>query len=199
MKRIPLPLVMIFAGMMLPLCLAQVSPRTVMPVMLSTPQSRWTEVGTITVSQALPAAGDMDYPAVAALAGTKTFVWALDNWARKVQMSFQTTANADSTTIALMGFADSKSCGTDGLPTLNDDAVYLGQLVLTGGQQVGKHSNVYVDTVVATDGVCSFSVLDSGNDRRCVVEFVSKYKIIVGVATTLQGSSTLYAEGRLCP
>lgn len=186
--------------MCLPLCLGQMSTSQVTPVTLATPQSRWRELDTITASQAYPEATDRDFTAVAALTATKTIVWELDNWARKVQMSFQTNTNADSTTIALMGFADSKSFGVGATSAaLDDDAVYLGQLVLTGGTQMGKHSNVYVDTIVATDGVCSFSVLDSATNRRCVVEFNSKYKIIVAVATTLQASSTLYAEGRLCP
>jgi hypothetical protein len=55
-----------------------------------------------------------------------------------------------------------------------------------------------VDSVTATSGVLDFSVLDSGNDRRAIVEFSTKgFKRFVLLATTLQGSSTLYAQGRL--
>ena len=63
----------------------------------------------------------------------------------------------------------------------------------------GTDANVYVDTIVsAEDGFLSFSISDTGNDRRCVAEFQTKgLKRLVGIATTLQGSSTLYAEGRL--
>lgn len=191
----------ILIGLALPLLFgqtAEVESNKPIPMILATPFARWEEIGTITSQQAYPAVGDRDYTTVAALADAKTFVWELPTYARKVQMSFQTTANADSTTIALMGFADKYSVNTANA-LVDDDAVYLGQLVLTGGQQTGKHSNVYVDTIVATDGVCAFAELDSATDRRCVVEFNSKYKIIVGVATTLQASSTLYAEGRICP
>lgn len=199
MKRILFPIAIVLLIALMPLGLAQVSTSTVMPVMLSAPQSRWAELGTITAVQAYPGVNDRDYTTVLALPDPNTFVWELDNVARKVQMSFQTTADGDSTTIILMGFADSKSLDLTGSASLDDDAVYLGTLELTGGKQIGKHSNVYVDTISATDGVCVFSELDSAADRRCVVEFTSKYKVIVGIATTLQGSSTLYAEGRLCP
>lgn len=168
------------------------------PVILATPFARWEEIGTITAEQAYPDVNDRDYTTVAALPDANTVTWQLPGYARKVQMSFQTTADADSTTVVLMGFADAYSRDlNDAL--VDDDAVYLGTLALTGGTQAGKHSNVYVDSIVATDGVCQFSVLDHAANRRCVVEFNSKYKIIVIVATTLQGSSTLYAEGRLCP
>lgn len=170
----------------------------VTPVMLSTPYARWVELGTITGQQALPGIADRDYTTVAAITDANSFTWTVPNYGRKVQMCFQTTADSDSTTIALMGFADAYSYGTSNA-LVDDDAVYLGQLALTGGQQYGKHSNVYVDTIVPTDGVCSFTVLDSANNRRCVVEFNSKYKIIVAVATTLAAKSTLYAEGRICP
>lgn len=194
-KRIVI--ILCIAFVMLPLCVAQITGTRVTPVMLSSPQSRWVEVGTITASQAYPAVGDRDYTTVAALDGTKTFVWNIDSVTRKVQMSFQTSADADSTTIALLGFADANSVALDETTSLTDDAVYLGQLVLTGGQQTGKHSNVYVDTIVGTDGVASFSVLDSAANRRCIVEFQTKgYTWIVGIATTLQAGSTLYAEGR---
>ncbi|MHC4744500.1 MAG: hypothetical protein ACYS8Z_21505 [Planctomycetota bacterium] len=191
----------IILGYYIPLLFAQtaeVESNKPIPMVLATPFARWEEIGTITTQQAYPAVGDRDYTTVAALADARTFVWELPSYARKVQMSFQTTANADSTTIALMGFADQYSINTSNA-LVDDDAVFLGSMVLTGGQQTGKHSNVYVDTIVATDGVCAFAELDSAADRRCVVEFNSKYKIIVGIATTLQGSSTLYAEGRICP
>jgi len=169
---------------------------SIVPVALASPPSPWIEIGTITSQQDYPGVADRDYTTVAALAPAKTFVWTLPGATRKVQLSFQTTADADSTTVVLMGFAAAKSRDTSD-NEIDDDAVYLGQLVLTGGQQVGKHSNVYVDTAVATDGVCNFGVFDSGNNRRCVIEFTAKYKIIIAVATTLQAKSTLYAEGRI--
>lgn len=201
MKRKALFLTAVALGALIPLCLAQnIETTSVAPVMLATPFARWQELGTITGSQAYPGVGDRDYPTVSAITDANSFTWTLPNYARKVQMSFQTSADADSTTIVLMGFADAYSLDTTLGLTLNDDAVYLGQLVLTGGKQVGKHSNVYVDTIVGTDGIAAFSVLDSAADRRCVVEFNTRgYKKIIGVATTLQASSTLYCEGRVAP
>lgn len=194
---------LILAGMALPLLFgqtAEVESNKPIPMILATPFARWEEIGTITDSESYPAVGDRDYTTVsgAFVEDVNRVTWELPSYARKVQLSFQTTANADSTTVELMGFADARSIDTAGA-YVDDDAMYLGTLVLTGGQQVGKHSNVYVDTIVATDGICAFSVLDSAANRRCVVEFNSKVKIIVAVASTLQGSSTLYVEGRLCP
>jgi hypothetical protein len=81
---------------------------------------------------------------------------------------------------------------------LSDQAVYCGTLALTGGQQVGPHSNVFVDTISATNGAISFSVSDSGTDRVAVAEFNTQgFKKFIFIATTLQGSSTLYVDARL--
>ena len=185
-------------ALLLPLCLGQITSTSVQPVMLASPQARWTEIRTITASNVYPAVANRDYPTVTALPDANNVEWELDNWARKAMFSFQTTANADATVVEVWGFADNKSYDTsDGL-TLDDDAVYCGALTLTGGQQTGKHSNVYVDTIGATSGVLAFTVSDSGNDRRAIVECNTKgLKTLIFIATTLQGSSTLYVEGRL--
>jgi len=184
--------------LLLPLAVGQVPTESVSPVMLGSPSYRWRELGTITASQAVPAVTAMEYSDVLALADAKTFVWNIENWGRKAMMSFQTTADADSTTVVLLAFADPWMQDQYGRLTLGDDAVYGGQLVLTGGTQTGSHSNVYVDTIVATDGIFAFTVLDSATDRRCVVSFATQgLKTIVGIATTLEASSTLYAYGRL--
>ena len=180
------------------LCMGQVTTPSVQPVALASPRSLWTELGTITASQAYPGVGDRDYTTVTTI-DVNQVDWDVENWGRKAMLTFQTTANADATVVSILGFAGDKSVSTAGSRTLDDDAIYLGTLTLTGGQQTGKHANVYVDTIVSSeDGLCSFSVSDSGNDRRCVAEFGTKgMKRIVFVATTLQGSSTLYVEGRL--
>lgn len=195
MKRAILVLAVLF-GVCLPFCFGQFLNQKPTAVTLAGPWWPWSEIGTITSSQAYPAVGARGYDDVEALADAKTFVWTVPNLARKAQMSFQTTADADSTTIVLMGFADSVMYDTTG-STEDDDAIYLGQLVLTGGKQVGSHSNVYVDTIVATDGLAVFAVSDSATDRRCVVTFQTNgLKYIYGIATTLQADSTLYALGR---
>jgi hypothetical protein len=164
---------------------------------LVTPPVRWEEVGTITSSQAYPAVGDRDWTTVDALAAAKVIEWTVPKAATGFMLSFQTTANADSTTVALMGFAvDGRSLNTSGT-LVDDDALYLGQLALTGGQQVGKHTNVYVDSIVATKGVWEFDVYDHANDRRAVVTGDTLgIKKVIFIATTLEGSSTLYAEAR---
>lgn len=187
----------VFCGVALPLTAAALYQTDVIPVMLASPQHRWSELGTITASNSYPAVGDRDYTTVDALPDANVVEWDVPNWARKAMMSFETTANADSTTVVFLAFADSKQYTTADALTLDDDALYGGQLVLTGGQQVGSHSNVCVDTIVATDGVFTFAVYDSGNDRRCTVEFNTKgFKKITIIATSLHAASTLYVEGR---
>jgi hypothetical protein len=182
----------------LPLCMAQVTTPSVQPVSLGSPRVLWEELGTITGSQAYPGVSDRDYTTVATITDANSVTWDLDNWVRKAMLTFQTTADADATVVSIMGFADSKSVSTAGARTLDDNAIYLGTLTLTGGKQVAAHSNVYVDTIVSSeDGLCPMTVWDSGNDRRCVVELNTKgLKRLVFIATTLQGSSTLYIDGR---
>lgn len=171
---------------------------TPLPTILGSPVYRWHELGTITSSQAYPAVGDRNDIDVLGLADAKTFIWYPDSWGRKAMLSFQTTADADATTIVLLAFAERKMFDTSDELTLEDDAIYGGQLALTGGTQVGSHSNVWVDSIVATDGFFSFTVCDHAGNRRATVEFNTKgCKAIVGIATTLQASSTLYAYGRL--
>jgi len=185
-------------ALLLPLCLGQITSPSVQPVMLASPQARWTEIGTITASNVYPAVTNRDYTTVTALPDANNVEWELDNWARKAMFSFQTTADADATVVSVIGFADNKSYDTSGGLSLDDDGIYCGALTLTGGLQTGKHSNVYVDTISAASGVLTFTVSDSGNDRRAIVECNTKgFKKLVFVATTLQGSSTLYVEGRL--
>ena len=183
---------------LLSLAIAQVPTESVSPVILGSPSYRWVELGTITSEQAIPAVTAREYSEVVGLADAKVFVWNIENWGRKAMMSFQTTADADSTTIILLAFADPLMADQYGRTSLGDDAVYGGQLVLTGGTQTGSHANVYVDTIVATDGVFGFSVSDSAANDRCIVSFQTQgFKTIVGIATSLQASSTLYAYGRL--
>jgi len=198
MRRFMFIALAVLAVLALPLCMAQMTTDRVQPVMLASPFARWTELGTITASNAYPAVADRDYTTVDALPDANNVEWEVNNYGRKAMVSFQTTSNADATVVSALGFADGYSRDTAGALIL-DDAIYLGTLTLTGGQQTGKHSNVYVDTIASSeDGLYSFSVSDSGNDRRCVAEFQTKgLKLIVFIATTLQGSSTLYVEGRL--
>lgn len=183
---------------LLPMAFGQVPTESVAPVILGSPSYRWVELGTITSEQAIPAVTAREYSEVLGLADAKVFIWNIENWGRKAMMSFQTTADADSTTVVLLGFADRLMVDQYGSLSLGDDAIYGGQLVLTGGTQTGSHGNVYADTIVATDGAFTFAVMDSGNNRRALVAFQTQgLKTIVGIATSLEASSTLYAYGRL--
>jgi len=183
----------------LPLVMGQVVTPSVQPVMLASPRTLWTELGTIAGTTTTLAVGNRDYTTVAAIADANQVEWNLANWGRKEMISFQTNANADSHVVEVWAFADNKAINTSGIASLDDDAVYGGTLTLTGGQQTGKHSNVYVDTVDVSDanGVFDYTVRDSANDRRATVEFQDKgFKRIVFITTTQQASSTLYIEGR---
>lgn len=181
-----------------PFCLGQITSTRVQPVMLGSPQDRWTELGTIGGTTTTLAVGDRDYTTIAAIADANSVVWNVPNYSRKAMVSFQTDANADAHVVEVWALADTASISTTGA-FVDDDAVYGGTLTLTGGQQTGKHSNVYVDTVTVSDanGVFSYTVGDSGNDRRTVVEFQTKgFKKILWITTTQEASSTLYVEGR---
>ena len=166
------------------------------PTYTATPQIPWAELGTITSEQAYPAVNARDYATVAALAAANRVIWPIHNSATGFMLRFQTDADADSHTVQLMGFADAKMLNAAGA-VIDDHAMFLGQLVLTGGLQTGPHSNVFADTIVATDGIWSFSVLDSAADRIAVVKGDTKgVKVMVAVVSTLQAAATLYIEGR---
>ena len=168
------------------------------PYYLASPELPWCELGTITVQQAYPAVGARDYSTVIALAAANRVLWELPNPSSGFMLRFQTSADADGHVVSLLGFAAPKklSAPTDG-SWLDDQAVLLGSLALTGGQQVGSHSNVYVDTIVATDGLWQWTVADSGNNRIAVAFGDTKtFKQVVVIATTLEAAKTLYVEGK---
>ena len=196
MKRYLLPLLAVVV--MLPLCMGQLQSTRITPVMIAAPQSRWVELGNLTAAQAYPAVTDRDYTAVAALADANTITWDLGaDTGHKRQLSFQLTADANTATVVLMGFADIKSVNASNA-LVDDDAVYLGTFALTAGTQTGKHSNVYADTCTATDGVWVFDVRDgAGSNRRTIIDIAGDkgYKKIVMIATSLS-TTTLYAEAR---
>jgi hypothetical protein len=194
MKRI----IIVIALVLSTVTAAQLVTNRVQPVMLSSPQARWQELGTITATNAYPAVTARSYAAVAALPDANTVTWSIDPPARKAMVAFQVPLDSNTATIQIMGFAEDKVISTTGTMALDDDALFCGTLVLTGGTQTGGHSNVYVDTATATDGVLDFSVLDGGgNNRKTVIEFSTKgLKRLVFIASS-RNSATIYVEGRL--
>jgi len=168
------------------------------PTYLASPELPWCELGSITVQQAYPDVDARDYPTVVALTATKRVLWSLPNPSSGFMLRFQTTTNADSHVVSLLGFASPTMLSAPTAGTrLSDHAVLLGALTLTGGQQVANHSNVFVDTIVAADGLWQFTVADSGNDRIAVAWGDSKtLKAVVVIATTLHAAKTLYVEGK---
>ena len=159
----------------------------------TTISGRWEELGTITSSQAYPAVGSRTVADVEALAAAKTIIWTPPADASLWEFCFQTTADADSTTLVMLVAGGEYQ--RDG--TTADDYAYGSTFVLTGGKQVGSNSNVFVDTVAPTDGVLTFTEYDSAADRICIVrgDGLSMGRVTF-IATTLQGSSTCYVYGK---
>ncbi len=166
----------------------------IVPMYRVSPQVQWEEKGPITAQQAYPAAANRDYEAVAALPDANIIEFDIPNDALGGQLRFQTTADADSTTISILAAASDKKKAS----VLYDDYMFGGQVALTGGKQVGSHTNVYVDTVVCTHGVLDLTAKDSGNDRVGVVEIgdLRGLKRLRIIATTLHAASSLYVEFR---
>lgn len=165
------------------------------PTFLATPKIPWRNLDTagITASQAYPAVGDRDYTTVAALAATKTVTWQVPADVSGVMFRFETTANADSTVLEML--VAGRQYQRDG--STDDDFAFGAQFALTGGQQTGSNSNVYVDTVVVTDGILDFTAYDSAADRICVVKGdLEGYDRVTFIASTLQASSTCYVYAR---
>ncbi len=166
------------------------------PTSLATPEIPWTELGALTVQQAYPAVTARDYPTVIALVAANRVLWRIHNFATGFMLRFQTSADGNAQAVSLLGFAAAKALDASGA-WIDDRAMFLGSLILTGGLQTGAHANVFVDTIAATDGLWGFSELDSGNDRVAAVKGDTKgIKEVVVIATTLVGGSTLYVEGR---
>lgn len=165
---------------------------------LASPELPWCEWGTITASQAYPDVDARDYTNVAALAAANRVIWELPNPSSGFMLRFQTTADADSHVLALLGFASAKKLNAPtGGSSIDDQAVLLGTLTLTGGKQVGSHTNFYVDSIEAVDGLWQFTVADHAQDRIAVAWGDTKtFKLVVLIATTLQADATLYVEGK---
>lgn len=168
----------------------------VTPTQIVTPQQQWKEVGSITASQATLAVGARDYSAVVGLTATKTAIWTVPNDITGAFFRFQTTANADASVVeawvAAHNWYDDDS---------TEDSFMLGCiLTLTGGQQVGPSSNVFMDTIVktASTGVLAEgTVLDSAADRIAMYRLdLQGYKRVVWIATTLEGGTTLTVDAR---
>lgn len=176
--------------------------RNMTSIAISAPYSPWVESGDINDVNAAPGVDDMGYATFTSIPDTNCIVWNLgstqDLPGRKRQFSFEMTSDTNTVTLELYGFPATKNVTLNGDANAVEDAVYLGQLVLTAGTMTGKHSGTYADTCTATDNVWSFNVIDGlGNNRRTVVEVASDkgYRIVYGVATTFT-TTKLWAEHR---
>lgn len=202
MNRITIVALSVLLTMVVLCCGAYTNRQVVTPVVFAAPVSPWVESGSLTGSQAYPVVGARDYDDVSAIADANCIVWnfglSRDMPGRKRQFSFELAEDANTVTIALIGFPSARNVDLDGDPNAYEGGVFLGSLALTAGQQVAKHSNVYADTCTATDGAWSFAVMDgAGSNRRTVIEVASDkgYQIIYGIATSLN-SARVFAEHR---
>ena len=165
-------------------------------VFTATPCIPWYELGSITAAQAYPAVGARDYTAVAALTATKRVIWDVPEHVTSAMLAFQTNADADAHVVQVLGFGSPKMLDAAGA-SQSDHAMFLGQLTLTGGKQAGPHSNFFVDSIVAVDGVGIWTVFDHAGDRIAVAKFDTKgLKTIVFIASELQLNSTLRIQAR---
>ena len=189
------------AVVILPICMG-VSWRartrqTIQSTYLASPTCPWEDLGNLTASQAALAVTARDYSTVTDLTDAKTIQAILPNDASGVEFRFETTANADSTVINIYVAADNTMY--DGS---TEDSFTLGAtLTLTGGQQTGTASNVFVDTIVVTasSGILTTDdeVIDSAADRMCIWKADFRgWKHVVVIATTLEAGSTLHAHAR---
>ena len=165
------------------------------PGFTATPQVLWENIGNLTSSNAALAVTARDYSEVwTDLTDAKTIKWDVPNEASILELRFQTTADADATTVNM--YLAAGATMRDG--TTESQFLLGATLALTGGTQTGTTSNVFVDTIVSTDAVLSGSeTLDSAANRVAVWRVdLRGYKKVVIIATTLEGSSTLYADAR---
>lgn len=160
---------------------------------LITPCVPWRELGTITDANATLDVGDRDYTTVWALADVNTIKWDVPDDASGVEFRFQTSADGDAHVVEIWIARDATYNGST-----TDDQFMLGAiLTLTGGTQVGPHSNVFVDTISAAEYILSDGeVCDSEANRICVWRVdLRGYKKVLIIATTFEASKTLYADG----
>lgn len=174
----------------------------ILPNYLTSPRVRWQAIGDLSGSETSPAVGDRGYTAMwTTLIDANTIKWSVPEDASGAEFRFETDANADSTTIEIWVSASSTITTNAGLDSDTEDNFTLGAiLVLTGGQQVASNSNVYFDTITYTNYVLKGTVLDSAADRIGIYKVdLRGYKRVVIIATTLQASTTLYADAKWFP
>ena len=167
----------------------------IQPTTLTNPSSYWDTAGTITTSQATLGVSARDFSAVwTDLSDAKTVKWAVPEDVSGVEFRFQTDDNADAHVVEMW-----VSAGTIYRDGSQEEHFMLGgTFTLTGGQQVGPNTNVFVDTFTVTEMIINNGeVVDSGNDRVSVYKVdLRGYKRAVFIATTLEGSATLRLDVR---
>lgn len=166
---------------------------------LASPMTPWAEIGVLTTAVTLPGVDERDCATVDA--NTAILVWKIPENASGGWIKFSTTADADSHTVSVLaapGWQSGKQLNRYG-QAVTDDYLFGGELTLTGGTQVARNSDVYVDTISVTDanGVLDFTVFDSGHDRVCVMlfDFRGCHRVAF-VGTAIESSASLIISGR---
>jgi len=157
------------------------------------PQSDWRVVATITDVNESFGVDDRLYEDMSAVADPNFVIWAVPVGWRNVQFRFRTDADADADVVEVWMCAAANIRGTE----LSDSFGLGSTWTLTGGTQVGPNSDVYVDTISASDGLLTSTVTDSAADRLCLVT-ANLYGVgyLAFDVTTLQASTTLIIEAR---
>jgi len=129
-----------------------------------------------------------------ALADANTIKWDIPELAKNTELRFETNANANVHQIHIMVAADQYMDDE----TTEEQFTLGSHLTLTGGNQVGTASNVFVDTIAeTTTGVLDGTIYNSGADRIATFGVdLRGYRKAVIIAVVFQASTTLYAHAR---
>jgi hypothetical protein len=162
------------------------------PTYGSSPASPWVEVGTLTADVNFPTVNERDCTTVDP--NTSLVVWKIPEWATRAMVKFETDSDSDTHTIEMMASTglSGKQYTKQGL-RVTDDYMYVGQLGLTGGTQIARNSNVYVDSIdVNAEGVLGdITAYDYGNNRVCTIEFDTKGCKQIAFIRTSESSAAL--------
>ena len=161
----------------------------------------WENLGSITVAQATLAVNGRDYSTVGDLANTKVVDVNLPADGATWEFRFRTDDNADADVIEMW------VCPFSAMRDGTEEVFTHGLTAdLTGGTgdaydtSAGTYGAAhFVDTISVSDQGCltSYEIANSGgNDQALLRVRLRGWNKLTFIATTLQGSTTLYVDGR---
>ena len=163
---------------------------------LVTEDNSWRDNGNLTVAQITYTA--LDTTTVDAWVDANTIVFDRPTEWNGVQFRWETTADADATTINIYGRAHQyMKQASSGATPVDDVYGLVATVALVGSTLVATESNVFADTATVTDGIIDGTAFDSGNNRYVVVKIDGEgFDRFVTIATIFEDSSTLHQHTR---